>query len=525
MKRKKLLSLLLVGAMSATLLAGCGGASEEEGGSGTEGGGSADTFTKFDEIQTIKIAQMNMIPGDNSAVIDAINKITEEKIGVRIEAMDQLDVNSYIEQLPKKMASGAAEYDLVMCTAIPMCSFTTWQSQNQLADITDLVDYYAPDAKELLKDYMASTTVNGKVYALPCYRQYNSNMYVLMREDLLETAGQAVGEDLVQAARDAKTWTDLEAIMQKVADSNTLPEGMKVFGATDNQGTMMTPGSSILGSDDFASSIGFDALGDTYKYIYVNPDTDTVENMFENEDYLEAVNRAWKWSQNGWTSKDNQWNLENAGDDLLSTDSAFSFLSTCEYGCEELKEAQYGKPLVAVKVSEIPITTQTGRQWSWAVPNASQNPEAAVAFLNLMFTDPDIENLLVYGVEGTDYDVVDGEAVVRSDAAYRSSDFFYGNQFNAYPAQGLGSDFREKALEDMKAAPISKYYGCVVSTDEIADTITNVHEVLKKYQWPLEDGVLDPATTIPEMKQALESAGLNEIIEYYQKALDSYLGK
>lgn len=514
--KKKLLSLLMVGAMSASLLAGCGGATEEPGENSSQGGTESASTKKFDELQTISIYQMNMFPGDNSAVVEAINKIAEEEINVNIE-LNQLDIGSYIEQLPLKMSSGE-KFDLVMCTAIPTCGFTTMQAQGQLMDITDYVDEYASDALKLLEDYMASTTVDGKVYALPCYRQYNSNIYLEMRKDILDELG------LTEKAQSVKSWTEVEEIFAEVySKMDSLPEDMQVsalFGATDNQGTMLTPGSAILCGDSFEDSIGFDALGDTYKYIYTDSETKEVKNMFELDEYKEVIERLNKWYDNGWVYKNALSDTDNSGDVGMSNGVYFAYLSTGEFGQEIVKPNAVGRELVTVQVAEIPITTQTGRQWSWAVPASSENPEAAVAFLNLMYTNTDIENLLVYGIEGTDYDVVDGEAVVKEGATYQSSDFFYGNQFLAYPQKGTGSDFRQQALANMQAAELSAFYGIVVDTTSVADDVTNVYTVLQKYQLAMEAGQLKYADTINTLVSECKDAGLEKIIEFYQSQLN-----
>ena len=40
---------------------------------------------------------------------------------------------------------------------------------------------------------------------------------------------------------------------------------------------------------------------------------------------------------------------------------------------------------------------------SWMIASTTDVPEAALKFLNLTYTDKDIVNLLIYGIEGRDY--------------------------------------------------------------------------------------------------------------------------
>ena len=159
MKLKKIACILLTGAMSAALLAGCGNASTEEegtpGGTATSAGGedAGDAFTKFDELETIDMYGLSFFgDGGLTEVLDAINAISEEQINVHVN-YTPMDVATYMEQIGL-MLSGGESFDLVMATAIPVVSFSTMQSQNQLMDITEYVDYYAPEMMELMSEYM-----------------------------------------------------------------------------------------------------------------------------------------------------------------------------------------------------------------------------------------------------------------------------------------------------------------------------------------------------------------------------------
>ena len=74
----------------------------------------------------------------------------------------------------------------------------------------------------------------------------------------------------------------------------------------------------------------------------------------------------------------------------------------------------------------------------------------------------------------------------------------------------------------MLEAEISPYYGCVVDTDPIANTITAIKAVLTKYENGLESGSA-PIENLDKMLEELEGAGLQEYIDYYQTSLDEWL--
>jgi putative aldouronate transport system substrate-binding protein len=208
---------------------------------------------------------------------------------------------------------------------------------------------------------------------------------------------------------------------------------------------------------------------------------------------------------------------------MMANGVTFSFSTMSEFGVETAKRNATGYDLVCVPIVEVPVQSQNGNTWGWSVPVTSENPEAAVAFMNLMWTNEDIMNLLVWGIEGRDYEVNDeGEAVLLESKQYQSGDWWFGNQFLAYPAEGNGGDFRELALADMLSATMPPYYGCVVDTNGIANEITAVSNVLTQYEPALESGTADPAG-LSEMIDAMKAAGLDTIIAEYQTQLDAWL--
>ena len=522
--KKRIVCMLLTGMMASALLAGCAGTTGEEemddSSGSTEEAGMAASCDGFDTMQTIDMYGLSFYGNDGLAeVMDAINEISEEEINVHVN-YTPMDISSYIQQIGL-MLSGGEDFDLTLCTSIPNVSFSTMAAQNELMDITGYLDEYAPELVEKMGNYIDATTVDGAVYAVPCYRQYNSSLYVVMREDILDYLG------LTEQARAISSWSDYEAVMAAVYEArDELPEDMKVscmISNCDSQGTVITSGYCNVGADSFAGNYGFDGLGDANKIICVD-DNGQVSNFFASDDYRAAVERVHNWYQKGYVYKDASTSQDGA-DVHMMNNLTFSYIVQAEYGAEVTKEMATGKDLVTVKILDIPIQTGNGSAWAWAVPTTSDKPEAAVAFLNLMYNNAEVENLFVYGIEGRDYEVnEEGEAVISENALYQCSDFFFGDQFLAYPNAGNGGTFREDALDDMNNAEISPYYGCVVNTDPVANELTALYAVLNKYEAGLESGVSDPAL-IDTMLEEMEASGLQTVLDYYQETLDAWLAE
>lgn len=478
----------------------------------------AGSFAGFDETINISMYGMSFFgDGGVKEVNDAINEISKEAINVTVD-FTVMDVATYMQQIGL-MLSGGEAFDLVMDTAIPVTSFPTFMAQKQLLDISEYLPEYAPETYELMQDYIGACEVNGGIYGIPSYRQYNSNYYIVMRKDILDEL------KLTEQAEAIDSWTDFEAIMEAVsAAQDSLPDSMKTTAMIcnyDTTGNIISGAMENTAAEDFADCYGMDVLAQQNKMLYVD-ENGTVQSWFETDDYKAIIDRVHSWYEKGYVYKDSATSTET-GDTMMANGVTFSFSTQSEYGIETAKRNATGYDVLCVPIVSIPVQSQNGNTWAWSVPVTSENPEAAVAFMNLMWTNADIMNLLVWGVEGRDYEVNDeGEAVLLESKQYQSGDWWFGNQFLAYPAEGNGGDFRELALADMLAAEMSPYYGCVVDTNGIANEITAVSNVLTQYEPALESGTADPAT-VTEMIDGMKAAGLDTILAEYQAQLDAWL--
>lgn len=458
--------------------------------------------------------------GGLQEVEDAVNAIAEEKAGVHVN-LTLMDASSYMEQMGLMLA-GNERVDLMQITPLGSVGFNACQSQNQLQDISDLLSQEAPDLTETVGEYLRGMEVEGSLYGVPGYRLLNSNMYVYMRGDVLDELG------IRKEAEAVNSWSGLEAIFEKVYNAqDSLPDELKTSYMISNIGStgdVITAQPALAGDDDWDNASGYDTLGDSYYIIGVDDASDTVFSWYESEDFHQEIQIVKNWYEKGYVYKDAAIS-EDTGDNNIKNGIAFANVSFSEPGVEQAKEAATGYDLVCLQISTGPVTTGSARSWGWSIPVTAEEPEAAAKFLNLMYTDPDIENLLVWGIEGRDYEVNEaGEAAALEGASYSSADFLWGNQFLAYPSQGQGGDFREVSKAEMEAAGISKYYGCSVNVDAISGELTAVNNVISgAYAMLVSGNSADLEGDYAKFVADLKAAGLEKIMETYQNALDEWL--
>ncbi len=529
--KKKLISLLLTAGMAAALLSGCG---SEEGSAAPstdiqkeEGAGNGTGSDQQDgqpeegdeEMAEITVGWMAMTVLDSSqtdAVEEAINAITEEKIHTHVD-LQFYDPNTYATQIPM-MIQGGEQLDLIMYTPVPGAGYTSFKNQGQLMEIGGLLEQYAPDILTMLGELVGGTSTPEGIYGVSDYRDLSGSYYIIMRKDILDEL------NLTEKAQNMTTWTEFEEILTEVAAKTELSP----IGNCDGQGTVISASPYFLGDDSFAKNSGFDTLGDTFGLISVDPDTDTVQCYYMTDEYQQMMKRARDWYQKGLIYKDSATN-EEMGDNMVKNDVFFAVAENGELGVETLKQTAIGKELVITKVTDNQITTGTVTKFGFCVPVTAKEPEAAVKFLNLLYTDEQVVSTMAWGVEGRDWVRTEEgtadypEGVTADTVAYHTADFLNGNQFITIPWAGDGADIRQKQQESLENSPISKYLGFAFDQTEVQNEITACFNVGEQYKKGLASGSVDYDTIYPEFTAALEAAGIDKIVAAYQEQLNAWL--
>ena len=197
----------------------------------------------------------------------------------------------------------------------------------------------------------------------------------------------------------------------------------------------------------------------------------------------------------------------------------------------DAKRATTGYDLTVIELNPIPISTGSCNVFTWGIPSTSKMLEAAMKFLNLMYSNAEINNLLAWGIEGVHYQVLeDGTAdyVDGQDATscqYHTVDFLYGDNFAIIPWTGTAPDMRERQLEAMNNAETSPYLGFTLDTSELQNEITATSNVIEEYKAALENGTIDPATELPNFIEKLNNSGAQKIIDEAQRQLNEWLAQ
>ena len=514
--KKKLLSLLLVSVMALTAIPAMAYA------------GAVDVYADEDEdeededLAEINIALMSFAPMDQSItqpIVDAVNEIIEDEIEVHAN-IQWYDAATYGSQIPMQIQAGE-KLDLIMFTPVPGASYVSYRAANQLLDISEYLEEEGEDLLELEGDLIKGTPFGDAIYGVTNFIVLRGGQVIFVRKDLADEAG--VTEDIINA----RSWTELGDACKKIADAS----GMAAFVNTDAEGTVLYPRPFRAHGDSFDDAYWYDGIGDGYNMVMADPETDTVINYYDTEDYKEMAQRSAEWYQNGLIYKDAM-TTQDYSDTLVKSGSGFAEIRSAEIGSLEASQAATGYELIENTITYSKIGTASTTKFGYAVPVTATEPEAAIRYLNLLFTSEELNNLLSWGIEGVNWvRNEDGmatypEGVTADSVGYHTGDFLYGNRDLTIPWEGESPNVRELQRESYENAEVSKYMGFTVDNTGLENIVTACHDVCNQYHPILDSGSSsDWETTYAEFIDKLKAAGIDQLIEAYQGQLDAWLAE
>lgn len=435
-------------------------------------------------------------------VEDALNEILREKINAEVELMI-IQSGSYKQQMTL-MLSGDEQLDVMGATANIIPSAVAGE---QLRDLGELLDEYGQGIKDILSSELLSCgEFNGVQYCIPIQADSALGMgYYTMRKDIVDKY------DIDVSA--IKTYDDLTEVFQLVHDN-------------EPDLTIVAPASA--GYSFMQYNCAWDKLGD-YFGVLDNCGQDGLEvvNLFETENYKTYLSVMREWYTRGFISADVT-NSTESGGALMKAGTLFAYCNSNKPGIDTQESMNSGREVVGAQVLD--TITWTGNNWQWTIPENSRNPEKAMEFLNLLYTDPDVLNTIVYGIEGEDYILHDDgrvgypEGIDSSTVGYSMANMLwsFGYEFNAYVWETNDSEVWEQTKEWNETGLVSKAYGFVFDSTSVANEMASVQNVYDQYRMSLECGVVDPDEALDEMNEKLYTAGLQTIIDEKQRQLDEW---
>lgn len=499
MKRK--LAILLAASLAVATLAGCGKTDSTK-----EPAAEAKSETQekeSDDIYTIKYAYMTTsVPKDVDKVTEKINEYIEDKIGCHFEFC--ILTGDFETQLNLMMSSGE-KLDLVceLGTRLP-----SDVSKNMLIPLNDLLDEYGQGILETAGEYLPATTINGNIYSVPSLRSMSIATGLTMDKEIADKYGIDINA--------ITSPEQLTPIFEKIKKDR--PDQPLVYSTSTQR--------SIYDN----AFTNYDILGDGIGVLA--EDGKTVVNKFEMDQYEKDLKLIRDWYQKGYILSDNATN--NDVMTLHAQGQLIGGFQLIQPGCDNSMSAFVGgKPLVTIQLTEPLLTTVQVASCATAIPINCENPEKAMQFLNLMYTDPYLINLIDWGIEGEHYVKTDVENVIRYPDGVTTETqgwnyacgFLFGNQLLSYVIEGDSPTLYQELDAWNHSSKASPALGFTFDSSAVKTEYVAVQNVISEYKVALEDGALDVDETLPKFQRALRDAGIDTVIAEKQRQYTEWLNE
>lgn len=448
------------------------------------------------------------IPKDLDLVTAEINKITKSKINATVK-IEPIIASEYSQQINLKLNSNENLDMFVTGTLSGIFDYPVLASKGKLYPLDDLIKNKGEGINLALgNEYLNSSKIHGKIYGIPVIKDMAIEHGIKIRKDLLDKYKIDIQK--------IKNLEDFEVVMKTIHDN----EPNKHFG--------------IMGGTSIVDSFGVSAFGDKLVDGYgvlMNPNELKVVDYYETKEYEQLLKKIRRWYELGYIFPDIVTNKEN--DVLLMRENklygATSYINPIT---QHLQKKSVGFPVEIAAIYPAIKSTSTITNFMWAIPSYSKNTEKAMGFLNLMYTDKDIINLLDYGIEGIHYKKVkDSEETIDTISDNHSvengynlnQEYMFGNEFLAHIWNGNPPDIWKQIDTFNKSALKSKAMGFIFDMTPVMAEYTEVSIIVSEYKSALENGAVDPEKVLPEFIGKLKVAGIDKIVSEKQKQLDKWI--
>ncbi len=437
---------------------------------------------------------------DVATVENEINAYLKDKINATIK-LNIMESAQYSDKMTNMLQAG--EYFDLCYTANWMLNYAVSAETGAFYPMDELFEKYMPKTYELADhDSLEGARVKGKIYALPTIKENATAYGWIYRKDIADK----YHIDMSQV----KTYADLLPIAKMIKENEPDMTYPIDWGENMSLGGTLPYVSVMTGCN-----LGYVQGDDTFKIV----------NRLEQPEAMEQFKMANTYYKEELIKRDIMTNNSDA-DRIkgLQNGKTFCMMYPLKPGKvqELIKNPKYDFAQAYIEKPQAAL----GLASMNAISATSKNPARVARFLELVNTDPVLNNLLVFGVEGKHYEKV-SDNVIRliPNSGYCLSDakWMLANVFIGYCTEDEDPNVKKELQEFDKEAERSKLMSFVFDTTNVQAEIAACSVVEAQYNKQVSLGALDPEPIVKQYLTELKAAGVDKIQEELQKQVDEYL--
>ncbi|MBK2402567.1 MULTISPECIES: ABC transporter substrate-binding protein [Erysipelothrix] len=446
------------------------------------------------EVVTLQLYQVGDAPKNLDELTDAINKISEEEIGVKVK-FNYIGWGDY-EQKMSVMVTAGDEFDLAFAN-----NYTINAQKGAYADLTDLVKEHAKEFFDSVDPiYYDGNVIDGKLYGFPINGNVFAQQMLTFNSDYLNKYNIDVSN--------INSYADAEAALQTVKDNE--PEVAPFAIGSGYKAT--------LGNFDYI-------LGDKLPFaINLDGDTTKIVNAYETSQGMETLKQIHGLYKKGLIPQDAATSTTG-----YALESPVWFMrqetqGPADYGDSLLSQVA-GKEIISRPLNKPLKSTAQAQMGNFIVAINSKHKVEAVKWLNLLNTNAQMMNTLIYGIEGEAWKKIDDNHLELLDG-YKEDNHMAawntGNSALLLQQAKITDEMIAKRAEDTKNAPVSPILGFNFKTDEVKTEISALMNVMEEYSAVINTGTVDPEVKVPEFVEKLKAAGWDKVLDEMQSQYDAF---
>lgn len=514
---KRILALLLAAVMLICCFAGCSSSSESTADPGTSDTPSAETSEKKNDKTDYPVVSWYLMSDDGNvrdldAVQAAANEILREKIGIEVQ-LYFLSGSNYTEKMNVMMNAGD-EMDILAGGAYTGISFDTAYRTGALLALNDLLDEYGQDilAKSDERGF-GSVTRDGKIYAIPSNMPWAAANVLTFRKDLVEKYNI-----------DYESLTSMEALEPVLAMIKENEPDVFPFMNIEASGV---PTVVDMFTDDAIVGVASPVEDDL---IVFNYESQQMESFFDQKEVQDIYRTIADWYQKGYGPSDALARTESAVE--YKSGDYFCLAITNEYSGGSKSTGICGYDCVETLLSYNEITTGSMNLVCTYISATSKQPENAMKVINAVWSDPELLNLLAYGIEGVNYTVVGTDHNGNPSVEPKSGDEqrwavfhnFWGPLWDQWDSPWNSTESLEAMRDANTSSPASQIVGFSFDQEPVKNEMASIQAIQTEVRAVLRTGTApDVEAYLAEVHDRMEAAGMSTVLAEAQRQYEAWL--
>lgn len=452
--------------------------------------------------------QVVTLPGttleQEEEIEEAVNAITLPAINCKVDIQ-----NTWISEVQNTTSMGVAgdeKLDLIHVATVQ--SLSSLMGSDILYDMNtdDLLQEHGAKLTEMFGDLLKCGEIGGKQLAVPADIWVSKAVGGFYNKDIADKYGLTVPEE-----------TDLDGIEKVLYEvKEKVPDVMPYF---NGEATILLT-QYFYDYEGFGSNAAYGVVMDSSKET-------KVENLYASDLFKDYCLRMYKWKKDGIMTGDTT--------DTTTTQAYFKenklFFNGCEVspGAKSQNGSNYPDiNLGWTTIAPQKITNSTATAYMWGIASNSERPDKAMDFLNFMYSNAEVANLLKYGIEGKNYTFAEGsEKVIQTNGTHMTNFYHGGDSAQMYVAAPAGESYVEDWEAFNAAAELSPLVNYMFDdTDyqtESALITSTITEYLPRLQSGAGNSEEEVLALLDEFNAKLDAAGINDVIAANQEQMDAYL--